>query len=379
MNGFAVTAVPWDTSIMISALSTGIPMHIKRIHTKKITAIAISPHYYASASLDCTVILWRMAPSSPQIPMSIMSKHKSYISCIALNEEVDLCVSVSQNGDIITQSLLTGNFIKKITVTSHSNSENAGLVSAASVKEAASKLRQSLAEQSNTIDSILALPDSQNTEQLNESIESQEIDLTKTESQNDQLNTIELHKDQLSSIKSQDLNVPDASTLFTPVSSSSDFISTFNQSSQSIISLNKNSTTNLTASSAAIASQSNVNSVGDPTSILIFNSGMICLNFSQADRSIVYIFDQNLEEINHVELEGLLQCWTAIEWPDENDYVFAAIKSGGLAIYKLPTFEIAWNQPQVNFVVSRLAVINYPLQIVIGTYCGKVLTLPLQQ
>ena len=100
------------------------------------------------------------------------------------------------------------------------------------------------------------------------------------------------------------------------------------------------------------------------------------MSFAQSDRDAVYVFDQNLEEITHVQLEGSLQCWTALEWPDENDYIFAALKSGGLVIYKLPNFEPVWSEPKVGFIVAKLAVIKNPLQIIIGTTSGQVISLP---
>ena len=95
-NGFSYSAVPWDNAITISTLTSGAPIHVKRAHTKRITAIAVSNGYYATASLDCTVVLWRNHLSVPQIPMSIMTKHSNCISCIAINENIDLCVSASR-------------------------------------------------------------------------------------------------------------------------------------------------------------------------------------------------------------------------------------------------------------------------------------------
>lgn len=67
-----------------------------------------------------------------------------------------------------------------------------------------------------------------------------------------------------------------------------------------------------------------------------------------------------------------------LDWPDENDYLFTALKSGGLAIYKLPNFEIIWYENKVDFVVTRLAVVKNPLQIIFGTMEGKVISLPFQ-
>ena len=80
----------------------------------KLTNIAISENFYVSGSMDCNVIIWKLNPKIPQVPKSIISKNKSYIKCLEINEQADLCVSCSKSGEIVTASLFKGMFLRKI-------------------------------------------------------------------------------------------------------------------------------------------------------------------------------------------------------------------------------------------------------------------------
>ena len=383
-NGFSYSAVPWDNAITISTLTSGAPIHVKRAHTKRITAIAVSNGYYATASLDCTVVLWRNHLSVPQIPMSIMTKHSNCISCIAINENIDLCVSASRNGEIITQSVITGNFIRKIAVRLDSNSEFSPkiAINRAQVPSSSSEMSSSV-------------QDFQSTSSINViSTDSNDIIGTQVISNEDNINNPNNND-------SNDNNINNNNDIIDTqiISNGNDNSNVNNNNDNTNVNNNNNSNNNdnnnnnggsnrkiiSASSSISVANSSIFDSnyssivVSEPTSIIIFDSGTICVSFAQSDRDTVYVFDQNLEEITHVQLESSLQCWTALEWPDENDYVFAALKSGGLVIYKLPNFELIWSESKVDFVVTRLAVVKNPLQIIFGTTNGQIISLPFQE
>jgi WD40 repeat protein len=74
-SGYVLTGAPWDTAFTLSDIR-GFPLHIKRLHSQKLSAIALSSRFFATASFDCTVMLWRMRPDRPQVPYAIISKHK---------------------------------------------------------------------------------------------------------------------------------------------------------------------------------------------------------------------------------------------------------------------------------------------------------------
>jgi hypothetical protein len=54
--GFALTGVPWDTAFTLSN-TQGLALHIKRLHSQKLSAVALSEHFFATASFDWTVML----------------------------------------------------------------------------------------------------------------------------------------------------------------------------------------------------------------------------------------------------------------------------------------------------------------------------------
>ena len=233
-NNVVLSAVPWDMAITMSSLENGSVLHIKRAHTKSLTAIAASTNFYATASLDCTLIIWKLVSSISQIPLSTMTRHKTYVKFIGLNENVDMCVSVSKGGEIITQSLVTGSFIKKY----------------------------------------------------------------------------------------------------------------------------------------------HVKNLGEPLSIAVFNSGLICIPFGHKnERTTVVSFTQNLELIQTVQLEGIIHCWSVIEWPNEKDYIFAYLKNGSLIIYRAPMFEVIWKYEKFEFVVTSISILYSPLRIFMGMSNGKVMSL----
>jgi WD40 repeat protein len=112
-RGFVITGTPWDTAFTLST-SHGVPLHIKRLHTQKLSAVAISKSVYVTGSYDRTLMLWRLQADVKPVPYAIISKHKSHINCLAINEKCDLVVSCSRIGEVITIALGSGTFIRKI-------------------------------------------------------------------------------------------------------------------------------------------------------------------------------------------------------------------------------------------------------------------------
>jgi hypothetical protein len=112
-HGFALTGAPWDTAFTLSN-ARGLPLHIKRAHSQRLSAVAISRRFYATAAFDCTVMLWRMQPNRRQVPHATIAKHRSAVHRIALCDRADACVSCSRNGEIVSVALSSGAFIRKV-------------------------------------------------------------------------------------------------------------------------------------------------------------------------------------------------------------------------------------------------------------------------
>jgi len=112
-NNFIISSTPWDTSIMLFRIQNSLQtLYNKRPHSRRISSTAISSSFFASASNDCTMMLWRLENKSPQVPHYVLTKHNSPIQCINLNESLDISVSCSSSGLIITTSLISGQFLR---------------------------------------------------------------------------------------------------------------------------------------------------------------------------------------------------------------------------------------------------------------------------
>jgi hypothetical protein len=230
--GYVLTGAPWDTAFTLSD-SKGFTLHIKRLHSQKLSAVALSTHFFATASFDCTVMLWKMRPDRPQVPYSIISKHKSYIQFLAICEECDTCLSCSHTGEIVATALTDGTFVRKIRM-----------------------------------------------------------------------------------------------------------------------------------------------DVGEPTGLTIWPDGTSAVAFASSNRTVVAVFDQNLNAIAQTVVGSAIVAWAPVEWEDGRNYVVAALKSGRVVIRSLPAMEEVWANERVDFDVTKVAVSRKPWSIVLGTVCGKILKLP---
>ena len=104
-NGSILYANPWDRAFSVSNQS-GVISFTKRSHMSNITALSLSQDYYATGSVDTTLILWDK--KQPCNPHSLIPLHQAPITCISVNDEADMCVGCSSDGYITTSSLITG-------------------------------------------------------------------------------------------------------------------------------------------------------------------------------------------------------------------------------------------------------------------------------
>lgn len=109
-----ITSVPWDFSFYVTSLEDFKLIKIKRIHTRPLTSIVMSKNYYATASLDCTVVVWRQNDNGQT---SILNKHRTAVNCLAINEDMDILVSCSRDGSIVTSSVINGKYLRTVQIT----------------------------------------------------------------------------------------------------------------------------------------------------------------------------------------------------------------------------------------------------------------------
>ncbi|OHS93003.1 Beige/BEACH domain containing protein [Tritrichomonas foetus] len=114
-QGTVLFSTLWDISFSLYKIGEGIK-HVKRMNVKNVSALAISEHRYITGSQDSTVMIWKNDIENIQIPLTILFKHKSTVNSVDINEICNIAVSSSRDGSIVTTSLMSGEFIKLITI-----------------------------------------------------------------------------------------------------------------------------------------------------------------------------------------------------------------------------------------------------------------------
>ena len=115
-ESYLVYSFPYDLAFYIFSLknetSPSGGLHIKRMHTRPVTSVAISQKYCAAGSEDCTIVIWSFENNFRQ--HAILSKHPAPVTCIAMDEIADLVVTCSKDGTIILSTLSDGTFFKSL-------------------------------------------------------------------------------------------------------------------------------------------------------------------------------------------------------------------------------------------------------------------------
>lgn len=112
----------WDNSLRVTALSKGkVVGHIAR-HIDVVTCLALDlcGIYLISGSRDTTCMVWRVLQQggfssnlAPK-PVQVLYGHDAEVTCVAINTELDMAVSGSQDGTIIVHTIRRGQFMTSI-------------------------------------------------------------------------------------------------------------------------------------------------------------------------------------------------------------------------------------------------------------------------
>ena len=210
--------------------------HVKRINARKVSCLAITEHRYVTGSLDNTVIVWTNELDKSQIPLSILSKHKSSVNSIDANEKCNILVSAARDGSIVTASLMTGKFIKLISVIN----------------------------------------------------------------------------------------------------------------------------------------------VGDPINVKISDNGTICVCFLQADKSLVKVYDINLNELAEHLFESKISALSLFDWYNQTEYLAIGMKNRTVAIYSIPEFKLIWSVEKNDWEASVIEVAPLSKVMFFGSLSGKVFSIKLE-
>jgi WD40 repeat protein len=112
---YAVGCFPWHSSFGQFSIKSGNcpPVCQCSIHTRPITCLAISGHYFVSASRDCTVRLWTLDDEGPKT-IGYHARHRQPIVFVRINERLNESVSISRDGFMMSMSLTDGRCLREV-------------------------------------------------------------------------------------------------------------------------------------------------------------------------------------------------------------------------------------------------------------------------
>ena len=112
----------WDHSCRITNAETGNLVQSVRQHRDVITCLALAKDFgqrwLVTGSRDCTLMVWdvstdRELPLKSQ-PQYILYGHDDSVTCVAINPELDVVVSGSDDGSVIIHNLRDGTYVRSI-------------------------------------------------------------------------------------------------------------------------------------------------------------------------------------------------------------------------------------------------------------------------
>ena len=117
----------WDYSFKATTVDTCKLIQSVWHHRDVVSCLAVTSdfgdqHWLVTGSRDCTVMVWELlteksetAPINPQ-PLHVLYGHDDVVTTVALNAELDIVVSGSEDGTIIIHTLRTGAYLRSIVV-----------------------------------------------------------------------------------------------------------------------------------------------------------------------------------------------------------------------------------------------------------------------
>ena len=104
-------------------------------------------------------------------------------------------------------------------------------------------------------------------------------------------------------------------------------------------------------------------------------SGMILINFLKDDRSILRLFDLNLNLIGEMNFDDLIINFNIIELVNGSTYTLISLRSKSLLLFNLPNFQPIWIEPINQILISFIYYIEEKNSFLIGTEEGKLFLL----
>ncbi|XP_007949943.1 neurobeachin-like protein 2 [Orycteropus afer afer] len=109
----------WDGSLRVTALPRGKLLNQLNRHLDVVTCLALDTCgiYLISGSRDATCMVWQLLQQGglsvglASKPLQVLYGHETAVSCVAINTELDMAVSGSEDGTVIIHTVRRGQFV----------------------------------------------------------------------------------------------------------------------------------------------------------------------------------------------------------------------------------------------------------------------------
>merc|ERR1712000_592061 len=114
----------WDYSFKAPAIDSGRLLQSVSQHRDVVTCMDVATDFQytwlVTGSRDCTLVIWDVNPLADrpimQQPKHVLYGHDDAVNCLAINAELDIVASGSDDGTIIIHKLREGTYIRSIRV-----------------------------------------------------------------------------------------------------------------------------------------------------------------------------------------------------------------------------------------------------------------------
>lgn len=113
----------YDSSLRVDSVETNRRVQTLRYHSEVVTCLSLASdlgqHWLVTGSKDCTLNVWEVNPDRPArpinpLPLATIRGHDDVINCVAVNPELNLIVSGSDDGTMMLHTLRDATYIRNI-------------------------------------------------------------------------------------------------------------------------------------------------------------------------------------------------------------------------------------------------------------------------
>lgn len=115
----------WDHTFKATCYESGKLLQSIKHHKDIVTCMAVTTDYgktwLATGSRDCTLMIWDVVSRDLPValhPIHLLYGHDDAVTCVAVNAQVNVVVSGSDDGTLIIHSLRDGSYIRSIVIDS---------------------------------------------------------------------------------------------------------------------------------------------------------------------------------------------------------------------------------------------------------------------